>query len=255
MRHQRAGRKLGRSKAHREQLLGSLVSNLILQSRIRTTVSKAKEAKRDADKMVTLARKGTLAARRLAAARLRRPEAVSRLFESVVPAMEGRKGGYTRVTKLGQRRSDGSEMAILEWVVIPAAPVVNAVTACSGQAVGASTCLPLADESADFLQPFPDPTGYFYLGESVLLPEYRGQRWGHLFFDEREARARELGGFHATCFCAVERPARPGHRSLEPFWKGRGYVHHPELRCMFSWKDVGSSQETEKPMSFWLRPL
>lgn len=124
-----------------------------------------------------------------------------------------------------------------------------------GQAVGASTCLPLADESADFLQPFPDPTGYFYLGESVLLPEYRGQRWGHLFFDEREARARELGGFHATCFCAVERPARPGHRSLEPFWKGRGYVHHPELRCMFSWKDVGSSQETEKPMSFWLRPL
>lgn len=125
----------------------------------------------------------------------------------------------------------------------------------AGQAVGASTCLPLADEGPDFRKPFPDPGGYFYLGESVLLPEYRGQRWGHLFFDEREDRARELGGFQHTCFCAVERPPQPGHRSLEPFWSGRGYVHHPELRCTFSWKDVGETEETEKPMSFWIRAL
>ena len=66
--------------------------------------------------MVTLARKGTLAARRLAASRLNSPEAVQKLFASVVPAMEGRPGGYTRIVKVGQRRGDSAEMAIIEWV-------------------------------------------------------------------------------------------------------------------------------------------
>lgn len=122
MRHQRVEKKFGRSKAHREELMSSLVTNLVLKDRIQTTLPKAKQARRDADKMVTLARKGTLAARRLAAARLRRPAAVARLFEKVVPAMEGRKGGYTRITKLGQRQGDGSEMAVLEWVARAAAP-------------------------------------------------------------------------------------------------------------------------------------
>ena len=116
MRHKRVEKKFGRSKSHREQMMASLVVNLILRDRIRTTLPKAKQARRDAEKMVTLARKGTLAARRLAAARLRRPEAVARLFEKVVPSMDGRKGGYTRIAKLGQRRGDNASMAILEWV-------------------------------------------------------------------------------------------------------------------------------------------
>jgi large subunit ribosomal protein L17 len=120
MRHKRIEKKFGRSKAHREQMLGSLVANLLLAERIQTTLAKARQSRRDAEKMITLARKGTLASRRLAAARLRRPAAVTKLFDSVVPAMEGRKGGYTRIVKLGQRRSDGSEMAILEWVARPA---------------------------------------------------------------------------------------------------------------------------------------
>lgn len=122
----------------------------------------------------------------------------------------------------------------------------------SGLAVGASTCLPLADEGPEFRAPFERPQDYFYLGESVLRPEYRGQRWGHFFFDEREARARDLG-FTTTCFCAVERAPRPDHRSLEPFWRARGYIHHPELRCSFAWKDVGADSETEKQLSFWLK--
>jgi large subunit ribosomal protein L17 len=120
MRHKRVEKKFGRSKSHREALLASLVSNLILRDRIRTTLPKAKQARRDAEKMVTLARKGTLAARRLAASRLQQPKAVQMLFDSVVPSMEGRKGGYTRILKLSQRGSDGAEMCLLQWVVMPA---------------------------------------------------------------------------------------------------------------------------------------
>ena len=116
MRHQRIAKKFGRKPAHRKALMSSLVTNLILQSSIKTTLPKAKQARRDAEKIVTVARKGTLAARRLAASRLQSPEAVQKLFDSVVPQMDGRNGGYTRILKLGQRRSDGSEMCLLQWV-------------------------------------------------------------------------------------------------------------------------------------------
>ena len=126
MRHQRLAKKFGRSKAHRAELMASLVANLIIQDRITTTLPKAKQARRDAEKMVTLARKGTLAARRLAASRLRSPEAVKKLFDAVVPAMDGRPGGYTRIVKTGTRRGDAAEMAILEWVATPkAAPAAE----------------------------------------------------------------------------------------------------------------------------------
>jgi large subunit ribosomal protein L17 len=119
MRHHRIAKKFGRSTSHRKALMKSLVTNLILQSSIKTTLPKAKQARRDAEKIVTLARKGTLAARRLAASRLQQPKAVQVLFDSVVPAMDGRPGGYTRITKLGQRSSDGAEMCLLQWVVLP----------------------------------------------------------------------------------------------------------------------------------------
>jgi len=137
MRHRRIAKKFGRSTSHREQMVGSLVANLILRDRIRTTLAKAKVARHDAEKMVTLARKGTLAARRLAAARLRSPAAVARLFATVVPSLADRKGGYTRIAKLGQRMSDGSTMAIIEWVTVvtPAAlPETDATNAAAGQA-------------------------------------------------------------------------------------------------------------------------
>ena len=115
MRHQKQSVKLGRSPSHRKALLSSLVCNLIKRRRITTTVQKAKLARIEAEKIVTLARKGTLHARRLAASRLRQPDAVSLLFSDIVPLCEGRPGGYTRILKLGRRRSDGAEMAILEW--------------------------------------------------------------------------------------------------------------------------------------------
>ncbi|MFA7174416.1 MAG: 50S ribosomal protein L17 [Kiritimatiellia bacterium] len=123
MRHRRIAKKFGRSTSHRKALMSSLVTNLILESSIKTTLSKAKQARRDAEKIVTLARKGTLASRRLAAARLQQPKAVRMLFDSVVPSMDGRPGGYTRIVKIGRRRGDAAEMCVLQWVVIPARAV------------------------------------------------------------------------------------------------------------------------------------
>ena len=116
MRHKVRDKKLGRSSSHRKALMASLVCHLIEEKRIKTTVMKAKEARRVAEKMVTLGLKGTLAARRQAISVLRRSERVATLFDDVAPQFKERPGGYTRITKLGQRRSDGSEMAILEWV-------------------------------------------------------------------------------------------------------------------------------------------
>ena len=116
MRHQRVMKKFGRSTAHRAMLMKSLVTNLILAESIKTTLPKAKEARKDADKMVTIAKKGDLAARRLAASRLLEPKAVQKLFDKIAPAMKDRNGGYTRIVKLGTRKGDAAEMCILQWV-------------------------------------------------------------------------------------------------------------------------------------------
>ena len=116
MRHQRVMKKFGRSTEHRQMLMKSLVTNLILAESIKTTLPKAKEARKDADKIVTIAKKGDLAARRLAASRLLDPKAVQKLFDKIAPAMKDRKGGYTRIIKLGARKGDAAEMCILQWV-------------------------------------------------------------------------------------------------------------------------------------------
>ena len=116
MRHRKNTVKLGRTSSQREALFSSLVSNLILAKRITTTLPKARAAKRMADKMVTVGKKGTLAARRQALSLLKQEKAVAELFGAVAPAMKDRAGGYTRVVKLGTRMSDSSEMCILEWV-------------------------------------------------------------------------------------------------------------------------------------------
>ena len=116
MRHRKNTVKLGRTSAQRAALFASLVSNLILAKRVKTTLPKARAAKRLADKMVTVGKKGTLAARRQALSFLKLDAAVAELFGAVAPAMKDRAGGYTRVIKLGKRQSDSSEMCILEWV-------------------------------------------------------------------------------------------------------------------------------------------
>jgi len=105
-------------------MVSALVCGLIREKRIKTTIRKAKIAQRAAEKMVTLARKDTVAARRLAASRLGQKECVQELFLTIVPQFEGRPGGYTRIIKVGTRRGDAAEMALLEWVGI--APAVKA---------------------------------------------------------------------------------------------------------------------------------
>ena len=124
MRHQRVMKKFGRSTAHRQMLMKSLVTNLILAESIKTTLPKAKEARKDADRIVTIAKRGDLAARRLASSRLLDPKAVQMLFDKIAPAMKDRKGGYTRIVKLGTRKGDAAEMCILQYVT--AAEVVEA---------------------------------------------------------------------------------------------------------------------------------
>ncbi len=116
MRHRVKVKKLGRSSAHYKELVASLVCNLIKERRIKTTLAKAKIARSFAEKMVTMARRDTVPARRRAMSALRQKDAVSSLFTDIVPICVGRAGGYTRIMKLGRRASDSSEMAILEWV-------------------------------------------------------------------------------------------------------------------------------------------
>jgi len=121
MRHRVNSTKLGRSTSHRSALTASLVSNLIKQGRIKTTLAKAKLARSAAEKIVTVARRDDVTARRRAMAKLRQKDAVAKLFSDIVPMCAGRNGGYTRIVKLGRRSSDSSEMAILEWVGTPVA--------------------------------------------------------------------------------------------------------------------------------------
>jgi large subunit ribosomal protein L17 len=139
MRHLKRTAKLGRTGSHRNAMLANLVCSLIKSKRITTTLAKAKAARSVAEKMVTLGKSGTLHDRRLAAARLRQQsrsrhenkearakwrleeDVVRILFEELAPAFKERRGGYTRIVKLNQRQGDAAQLAILEWVDLPAA--------------------------------------------------------------------------------------------------------------------------------------
>lgn len=129
--------------------------------------------------------------------------------------------------------------------------------------VGASTGTPMAAETDEVKAPFlaagRNPEDFFYFGESMLLPAYRGHGIGVAFFAEREKQARRLTLPFST-FCAVERPAdhprRPAdYVPLDAFWTKRGYRHHPELRTTFTWRDLDEATESPKPLSFWIKDL
>ena len=126
MRHRKRTVKLGRTSAHRNELLANLVCALIDNKRIKTTLPKAKAARSLAEKMVTLGKKGTLASRRQAISTLKQTDSVKELFDSIAPTFADRAGGYTRIVKLGRRISDSSEMVLLEWVDSITAPVAPA---------------------------------------------------------------------------------------------------------------------------------
>ena len=119
MRHQKKTVKLGRTAAHRKSLLANQVCSLIEHQRIKTTLAKAKAVRPLAEKMVTLGKKGSLHARRTALAVLRQKDAVKKLFDDIAPRAADRKGGYTRIVKLGARKSDSAPVAFIEWVDAP----------------------------------------------------------------------------------------------------------------------------------------
>lgn len=130
--------------------------------------------------------------------------------------------------------------------------------------VGATTCLPLIDETDELQKPFRendfDPATVFFFGESIILKPHRGHGFGHLFFDEREAHAKSFGSYTRTCFCSVDRgtshPLKPGnYRSNDAFWLKRGYQKMPSLRTEMAWPDIGESAPTAKPMIFWIREI
>ena len=131
------------------------------------------------------------------------------------------------------------------------------------QLVGLATCLPLSEEDNFVQKPFLDASlnleEIFYFGESVLLPQYRGNGVGHKFFDLRELVAQNYGSKY-TYFCVVNRseqhPLRPlEYRPLDAFWKSRGYSKIENLKSYFKWKDLDESEETPKEMIYWKRSL
>ncbi len=109
-------RKLGRPTDHRKAMLRNLVTSLLKNEKIETTVTRAKEAKRMTDKMITLAKRGDLHARRQVLAYVYEEDIVTKLFDEIAPRYAERNGGYTRVLRVGPRRGDGAELAILELV-------------------------------------------------------------------------------------------------------------------------------------------
>ena len=132
------------------------------------------------------------------------------------------------------------------------------------QMVGATTCIPLKDETPEIRQPF-EAAGYFldtlfYFGESILLPQFRGLGLGHRFFDEREAWARSFGTYEKACFFSVEResdhPLKPvEYRSNDQFWTKRGYAKQAALQTTIDWPDLGETVSTPKPLVCWMRDL
>ena len=115
MRHLKTGRKLNRTAAHRKALMRNLVKALLLREQIQTTDAKAKELRRWADRMVTLGKKNSVHARRLAFSYLGSRRLVQRLFDEVAPRFQSRSGGYTRVLKIGPRRGDAAPISLVEF--------------------------------------------------------------------------------------------------------------------------------------------
>ena len=114
MRHRNAGYKLGRNTSHRRALLRNLVTSVIIEDRVETTVAKAKAVRPLVEKMITLGKKGDLHSRRQALAFLMTDDSVTRLFETVAPRYGDRQGGYLRIVKTGFQKGDGAEKAFIE---------------------------------------------------------------------------------------------------------------------------------------------
>lgn len=134
----------------------------------------------------------------------------------------------------------------------------------SSEIVGASLGIALEHESDLIKKPFKekkiDLSAFYYFGESTLLKKYRGRGIGHHFFDQREGHVTKLKRYKHICFCSVLRPEDDeripsDYLPLDDFWKKRGYVKHPEMLALLSWKDIGRTKPSVKPLVFWIKNL
>ena len=116
MRHRKKGRQLSRTSSHRKATLRNLATSLFQHERIETTTAKAKELRPFAERLITLARRGDVHSRRLAATKIQDRDVLGKLFDDIAPRYMERPGGYTRVLKLGNRRGDAAEMSLVELV-------------------------------------------------------------------------------------------------------------------------------------------
>jgi len=124
MRHRKDSRRFSRTSSHRQLMFRNMVASVIEHESIQTTLPKAKELRRIAERLVTLAKEDSVARRRLAFARLRNDAAVAKLFTDLAPRFQGRPGGYMRILKCGFRPGDTAPMAIIEWVEKKAAQAI-----------------------------------------------------------------------------------------------------------------------------------
>lgn len=116
MRHRKKGRQLSRTRSHRKATLRNMATSLFLHERIETTSAKAKELRPYAERLITLARRGDLHSRRLAAMKIQDRQVLGKLFDDIAPRYAERPGGYTRILKLGNRKGDAAEMSLIELV-------------------------------------------------------------------------------------------------------------------------------------------
>lgn len=116
MRHRKKGRQLSRTRSHRKATLRNMATSLFRHERIETTTAKAKELRPYAERLITLARRGDVHSRRLAATKIQDREVLGKLFDDIAPRYMERPGGYTRVLKLGNRKGDAAEMSLIELV-------------------------------------------------------------------------------------------------------------------------------------------
>ena len=143
MRHGKDHRKLGRSPAHRKALLRNLMNSLVISERIETTVPRAKELRRLADRLITLGKRETLHARRRVFSLLSNKAATDKIFASLAGRFTGREGGYTRILRTGYRAGDGAEMAILEYL-----PAEEKKAAAKGKKKAAAKKAPAKSDAA-----------------------------------------------------------------------------------------------------------
>jgi GNAT superfamily N-acetyltransferase len=200
--------------------------------------------------------------RRMAPVHLRFETLTGAAIQPVLPALSALR---IAVFRAWPYLYDGSLDHEQHYLAAYAAAPGSAIIVCrdGDRVVGAATCAPMAQGQpavrATFTAAGLDPAAWCYFGESVLLPEYRGQGAGLRFFLEREAHARALGLSHAA-FCAVQRSADdprrpPGYVPLDAFWRKRGYTPCPDLHVTFDWQELGDAHETSHVLGFWTRSL